>query len=286
MKTVNVMIDDETWGLTPGSDLRSVGACVFDPKSGYVAESGPDTFYLATENPVARRGLLLRKRARYPLTRDPATVDWWNGQSAEARAAFARPVDLAAVLEMFTHWLLAKACPDQPLEKLVADLATGWRPRHLRIWSHGANFDPGIMEAAFRAVGLPVPWFYRSPRDTRTCFDDAGIADHEAWLAQHPGPLGILHHALDDAICQARAVCSAQWILADALGRRERELVRHARRGGLYDVLGQGELQSARQIAEGESMTVYRSLIDGRIWVRPSAEFRDGRFSPVMERVA
>src|SRR5690606_28074245 len=48
-----------------------------------------------------------------------------------------------------------------------------------------------------------------APRDTRTLFDAAGISDHSAWLAQYPGPLEVHHHALDDAICQARAVCAA-----------------------------------------------------------------------------
>ena len=66
-----------------------------------------------------------------------------------------------------------------------------------------------IMAAAYKAVGLPVPWHYRAPRDTRTLFDVAGITDHSAWMADRPGPLGVPHHSLDDSICQARAVCDA-----------------------------------------------------------------------------
>lgn len=79
----------------------------------------------------------------------------------------------------------------------------------IRIWSHGAAFDPPILAAAYAAVGLPVPWHYRAPRDTRTLFDLAGISDHSGWLDQYPGPLAVPHHALDDAICQARAVVAA-----------------------------------------------------------------------------
>jgi hypothetical protein len=137
---------------------------------------------------------------RYPLKRDPQTVQWWSEQSDEAQAAFADPIDLREALCQFGEWLtLIEQRPDG-----TQDART-----NLRLWSHGAAFDPGILAEAYHACGLPVPWHYRAPRDTRTAFDLAGIEDHSAWLAQHPGPLGIPHHALDDAICQARAVCAA-----------------------------------------------------------------------------
>ena len=82
---------------------------------------------------------------------------------------------------------------------------------NIRLWSHGPAFDPPILAEAYHAVGLPVPWHYRAPRDTRTLFDVAGIEDHSAWLAQHSGEARVQHHALSDAICQARAVCAA-WV--------------------------------------------------------------------------
>lgn len=76
----------------------------------------------------------------------------------------------------------------------------------------------GILAAVYQAVNLPVPWHYRAPRDTRTIFDAAGIDDHSAWLAQYA--TGTVHHALDDAICQARAVCAAWATLAIGSGGR------------------------------------------------------------------
>lgn len=112
--------------------------------------------------------------------------------------------DLREALMRFGLWL----------RNLTGDIYTLNHPEHrvpddMRIWSHGPQFDVSILAAAYKAVDLPVPWHYRAPRDTRTCFDLAGISDHSEWLKQHPGPLGIPHHALDDAICQARAVCAA-----------------------------------------------------------------------------
>lgn len=222
---IHISLDLETWGTTPGSDLRSIGACVFDPVTGYVAgheRHGSDDglarfFYLATENPRGYWGNgssrdrffetgKTNDRLRYALKRDPDTVRWWLEQSDEAQAAFENAVDLRIALSRFSVWL-TDVSPDVTA---------------LRLWSHGAAFDPPILAAAYEAVGLPVPWHYRAPRDTRTAFDMAGIDDHSAWLAQTPGPLGVSHHALDDAICQARAVCGAWgrvagWRASDAV---------------------------------------------------------------------
>ena len=141
----------------------------------------------------------LREYVKYPLTRDPRTVQWWSEQSDDAQAAFTDPVDLREALDRFTAWLYDVTRVNRE--------ETG--NSNACIWSHGASFDPPILAAAYEAVGLPVPWHYRAPRDTRTLFDVAGITDHTEWLKQHPGPLGLAHHALDDSICQARAVCAA-----------------------------------------------------------------------------
>lgn len=226
---MDIMLDLETWGTTPGSDIRSIGACVFDPQQGWVGgynNAWKDTdygqFYIACINletdPIAYRQehgwdnyIIHRKKCggisrRYPLRRDPRTAQWWSEQSDEAQAAFADPVDLREALRQFGKWLRSVS----PLQDYY-DIGEHDRrfPDDIRLWSHGSAFDPPILAAAYQAVGLPVPWHYRAPRDTRTIFDAAGIDDHSAWLNQHPGPLGLQHHALDDAICQARAVCGA-----------------------------------------------------------------------------
>lgn len=58
---------------------------------------------------------------------------------------------------------------------------------------------------------------------------------------------------------------------------------RHVKRGSLYVVLGIGELQASAQLppVEGDNITVYVGLDDGKTWARPSVEFDDGRFEPV-----
>lgn len=241
MTGINISLDLETWGTTPGSDIRSIGACVFDPQRGTIGaasstltfhdgpveyvptEAGrnPYLFYVACDNPqydtYYSRGVgneMIhhphhgeRYRLKYSLTRDPRTVQWWSEQSDEAQAAFADPVDLRKALEQFGDWLI-RLHGDNTRHYSIGFNAA-YHPDDIRIWSHGAAFDPPILAAAYAATGLPVPWHYRAPRDTRTLFDAAGVDDHSAWLAARPGPLGVAHHSLDDSICQARGVCDA-----------------------------------------------------------------------------
>ena len=212
------MLDLETWGKKPGCDLRSIGACVFDPIDGTVwhrlgghnTAEGDGTFYIATDNPhlgVAMIGQPGRietfddgtgKHRKYPLKRDPQTVQWWSEQSAEAQAAFDNPVDLREALQAFAGWL-------EHVSPVAGD----------PIWSHGPAFDVAILAAAYDACGLPVPWHYRAPRDTRTAFDMAGQSDHSAFMQRFN--TGTAHHALDDAISQAKAVCEAFRLVREPL---------------------------------------------------------------------
>jgi hypothetical protein len=235
-KPINIMIDLETWGKKPGCDIRSIGACVFDPLTGETcgvdglagigpSDTPPGTFYIAIDNPgvtvedaqvwfddglvsgwaqdVAyphydRNGFM----RRYNLQRDPETVQWWSEQSDEAQAAFADPVELREACERFGHWI-AGFCPNGVFDAK--------RDSHIHLWSHGPAFDVAILAAVFDAVGLPVPWHYRAPRDTRTAFDMAGIADHSAFMQTYN--YGTAHHALHDAISQSMAVNAAYAIV-------------------------------------------------------------------------
>lgn len=232
--TIHIMLDLETWGTEPGCDIRSIGACVFDPLTGIVGKecttcdgrrrpggvndagdcsdclnTGQDergTFYIACDNPtewMISGGVDIATR-KYPLRRDPRTVKWWSDQSDEAQAAFANAVDLRDALDAFGRWLYHDVVGTDQFEEYGL---TG-----IKLWSHGPAFDPPILAAAYRAVGLSVPWNYRTPRDTRTAFDMAGIPDdddgsYRTWLTQFN--TGTYHHALDDAIAQAKAVCAA-----------------------------------------------------------------------------
>jgi hypothetical protein len=59
------------------------------------------------------------------------------------------------------------------------------------------------------------------------------------------------------------------------------EIYRHAKTGGLYVVIADAELE-----ANMTTVVVYKSLADGRAWVRPASEFYDPeRFVQVPRRL-
>lgn len=198
--TTHIMLDLETWGKRPGCDIRSIGAVVFDPVAGMLSSDkyAPTNFYIVTENPhrsglvdeffAVYPGIETPEDRKYPLIRDPQTVKWWNDQSPEAQAAFANPVDLYDACILFTEWL--------------DDQCSG-RTEDMRLWANGPQFDVSILEAIYHAVGLPVPWHYRAPRDMRTITDAAGMSREE--FSKYGDP----HNALHDAIAQAMTVCEA-----------------------------------------------------------------------------
>lgn len=58
-------------------------------------------------------------------------------------------------------------------------------------------------------------------------------------------------------------------------------IVRHKRRGSIYRVVGDGTAQCDKPIRDGDTVAIYRHRTEGRLWVRPPAEFDDGRFEQI-----
>lgn len=157
MKPKQIMVDLETWGTTPGSDLRSIGAVEFD----FVTGAFGDEFYVNVDG-----------GGGYGLTKDESTKQWWADQSAEAQARLEEDVlHIADGLTALAAWWKER-CPGDGVN-------------YTRFWAHGPHFDEQILAAAFRAVGIPVPWHYRAPRDLRTCLEDA------AWTRRTTSPITV-----------------------------------------------------------------------------------------------
>lgn len=164
----DVMLDLETLGTRPGCVIRSIGAVLFDPHTDAL---GPEFYVNVDRNSCELLG----------LTVDASTEAWWKRQSLAAQAALLKdPVPLADALWSFSAW---------------------WQTNGgERIWSHGANFDQPIMEAAYVAVGMQAPWSFWNSRCTRTLYDIAGVDTRKMSAGE------VKHNALDDARIQARAV--------------------------------------------------------------------------------
>lgn len=174
------MIDIETLGKTPGAAIVSIGAVMFDP-----ADRLLDADFYAR--------IALPSCAAHGLTVDAETVSWWLTQSAEARAVFAPGDDLVTIREALAD-----------LAQFI-EVANG---ADTLVWARGSSFDFPILAAAYRAVGLPVPWRYNNERDSRTVVKlTPDLVIERA---------GVYHNALDDARHQAlhlmRALDHLNWI--------------------------------------------------------------------------
>ena len=152
------MIDLETLGQIPGSAIVSIGCYELETER---------TFY---------EEITLASNFAAKLTICASTIEWWMKQSDEARAVFNSPnrVMLNVALLKLSNWL-QKSGSFQP-------------------WGNGANFDLTLLECAYRACKLEIPWKYTSVRCYRTL--KAEFRHIKAVRS------GVAHNALDDAKVQ------------------------------------------------------------------------------------
>jgi hypothetical protein len=62
--------------------------------------------------------------------------------------------------------------------------------------------------------------------------------------------------------------------------------VKHKKRGGTYEVVGYGEIQTDTPLGDYAKVVVYRDETAGHIWIRPVSEFGDGRFEELPSEVS
>lgn len=131
----HIMLDLETFGKKPGCVIASIGAVKMDFINGLVR----DSFYVTVDVANAQS---------YGLTVDASTVQWWLKQSDHARQRLSlAPESLPAALRFFATWV-GEGCTT--------------------LWGNGSDFDNAILQAAYEACGLPLPWTHRANRDYRT----------------------------------------------------------------------------------------------------------------------
>ena len=170
----DVMLDLETMGRKSNSALVSIGAVEFHLESGKTRRE----FYKVID---------LQSCLDVGLTIDASTVYFWLQQSQQARDAITKDklLPLPTVLHMFSAWM----------EDCIADVG---------IWGNGARFDIGLLEDAYLACNMKIPWNFRSERDVRTLVSFAPQIK-----ANHPFT-GIEHNPIDDSKHQI-SYCSATW---------------------------------------------------------------------------
>ena len=167
--STHVMIDIESLGNNNDSQVLSIGACVFNGKGGVLQK-----FYK-----------VISVAADVHVNATPSTIGFWIGQGPNA-----------------LHSLLTDK--DRKPEAVVLDSLYLWFTKlgdDVEVWANGTKFDLSTLESLFKKHGIPVPWEYNADRCMRTLRRFAGNLDIDF--------NGRPHHALDDAIWQAKYVAAA-----------------------------------------------------------------------------
>lgn len=59
----------------------------------------------------------------------------------------------------------------------------------------------------------------------------------------------------------------------------------HKKRGTNYRILNHAPFQLSKTVADGDQVVIYQDIESGQVWVRPTAEFYDGRFELIEEKI-
>ena len=164
-----ISLDIETLGTTAGSQILSIGACSFDEDGKII-----DTFYEVVEF-----------KDNHEVVATVGTLNFWINQPADSvQAIFGSDVQRMTeyqVLSQLSKWVKAKG--------------------ETEVWANGTKFDLGMVEEAYRKLKLVAPWKHNSDRCMRTLRKFAGHLEIDF--------VGVTHHALDDAIWQAKYIAAA-----------------------------------------------------------------------------
>lgn len=161
---VHVMLDIETLGTKPGCKILQIGAVTMH------ADAREFKDYISIH---------ILRSPQATLTEDPSTVAWWSKQDSELHTKLFTPADgvnLNVALVQFSDWIQGLGA-------------------QIKIWGNSASFDCKILEAAYDAIGIPLPWKYYNENCFRTL--------KNLVPGLEPARIGVQHNALDDAFHQA-----------------------------------------------------------------------------------
>lgn len=182
-----VMVDIETLGKTVDAPVLSIGAVIFNNRTGFIDYENALDLRISPEDAL-RHG-----------RPDASTIKWWMEQSPEAQtAAFGGEMSSEQATMQLMHWYVTRA-----------DGAP--------VWANGSDFDIAILGNLFRKVcpaAFAWPLQYNAARDMRTLKDTC----RQLGVEVHNPPDREGHVALEDAIWQAQWVCNAY---AELRGRHQ-----------------------------------------------------------------
>lgn len=171
----NIMIDIETFDLTPRAKIIQIGAVRFTLRG----EVDRANSFICNIDPICEDN----------LKRDVSetTLGWWRDQPQRVRETWNNP-------------------PRIPLKQGLIELEKWIRTRSVEIWAWPMTFDLPILRDAYKQCEIACPWHYKMERDGRTVWEMLAIPERKKIREQVEKLELMEHYALDDAIEQAYMV--------------------------------------------------------------------------------
>lgn len=141
--TLRVMLDLETMSTASNAAITQIGV---------VFNQGRAPF---------KSNVRLKSSVAAGLQVDLPTIEWWMKQSDAARQSLfaGERCDLTEAL---------CALSDRLGTYHLRDGSLGAPAVECELWAYPAQFDVTILDSAYRACKLEIPWHYRAPRCMRT----------------------------------------------------------------------------------------------------------------------
>lgn len=158
----NVMIDIETLGLVPGSVILSIAAVAFD-------QVNDDVIFDAS--------ISVSDSIDCEMEVDDKTVEWH------------REIGGHALKERDRHY--------RSLVDALCDFSWAVSSDDI-VWANSPSFDVVLIEAAYRTVDRPSPFFYRNLRDLRTALAANPLFDPKSvpFVGQPHDPVDDCRHQI------------------------------------------------------------------------------------------
>ena len=178
---IHAVVDIESLGTRSGSAVLSIGAIAINPfDSDDITMDSHGTTMIRSCFDV---NIDLQSCSDVGLVYTGSTIDWWMARKGEGWPTEGR-VPLMEALTKFSDW---------------------YRLQGIKHWWSHATFDPVLIEAAYNAVKMEVPWDYHALKDLRTLDYLLQVRKLDIRKYEPINP----HVALDDAMAEALYVADA-----------------------------------------------------------------------------
>jgi hypothetical protein len=138
-----IMLDIETYSTNPNAVILTIGAIKFNRSDDLIPLDKMEKFY---------RRITLDSCISLGMHIDPNTARWWSNQSKVSLYEALKNKDRVPIQQALHEF--SKFCTGKEL-----------------IWANSPCFDCVILNQAYEACKLEIPWKFWNTRDCRTLYD-------------------------------------------------------------------------------------------------------------------